>query len=97
MTSRPTKMNDPMTATYSVLCAGCQRLEWHSRVSAGSLHGEAPEERYGHCRRRELGLDGAICWSDAQTPWDDRCGWCLYARDIMRLQEALRGATKMEV
>lgn len=61
MTSRPTKMKDPMTATYSVLAQDVRGFNGSSRCQHGSLHGEAPEERYRHCRRRELGLDGAIC------------------------------------
>lgn len=60
MTSRPTKMNDPMTATYSVLAQDVRGLNGAGGSWRWSLHGEAPEERYRHCRRRELGLDGAI-------------------------------------
>jgi hypothetical protein len=54
MTSRPTKMNDPMTATYSVLAQEVRGLSGTRRCWRLSLHGEAPEERDRHCRRREL-------------------------------------------
>lgn len=37
MTSRPTKMNDPITATYSVLAHDVRRLDGHSWVSALEL------------------------------------------------------------
>lgn len=77
MTSRPTKMKDPITATYSVLAQHVSGLNGTRGCQRWSLHGEAPEERYRHCRRRKLGLDGAICRSDAQNPWDDRSVWYL--------------------
>lgn len=54
MTSRPTKMNDPMTATYSVLAHGVRGSNGTLRCWRWSLHGEAPKERDRHCRRREF-------------------------------------------
>lgn len=54
MISRPTKMNDPMTATYSVLAHDVRGSNGTPRLWRRSLHGEAPEEWDRHCRRREL-------------------------------------------
>lgn len=49
-------MNDPMTATYSVLAQEVRGLSGSRRCRHWSLHGEAPEKRDRHCRRRELGF-----------------------------------------
>lgn len=61
MISRPTRIKDPITATYSVLAQDVRDLNGHSTgVDAWSLHGEAPKERDRHCRRESDG-HGAIC------------------------------------
>lgn len=49
-------MNDPMTATYSVLAQEVRGLSGTPRCRHWGLHGKAPEKRDRHCRRRELGF-----------------------------------------
>lgn len=96
MTSRPTKMNDPITATYSVLGQDVRGLNGDAGCGRWCLHGEAPEERDRHCLRRKLRFDGAICWLVAQIPWDGCCVWYLGISKGATLCDGrrMRGATR---